>query len=450
MKHHFKYLWIMGATAALAACGSGDRGSAMGSAELPLTAEAETSDGTLSCDGMTSVEVRLTADNVTSVTPTDVMFVLDDSGSISPASFDAMRSALINLVSGLDVVFDNGGQIGVVLFNGQSVPHPNGQPYVGTSRLEQPLSASETDVVDALSAMSHLAGTTCTSCGMDTAIAEFQADSHPSHNRVMIVLTDGASNATAEPRPPGQTPGQWLQTVLQASVDGAEAEGIETYALGIGGNLNPTELALIATDPDASHLFLSADYGALATSLDSIAAAVVSPEATNALLTLEVDPAFLPSSPLADAGQVTLVDNTLEWSLTALQDETVTLTYDITHVPASPGGATPVHDSVSYTDDQGNVLDVPSLEVIVYGCDGDGDGVVDEEDACADTASGDVVDASGCSIAQYCPCDGDYRNHGEYAGCVARTATAFAHDGLVTHSERAEIVSGAGDSDCGK
>ncbi|KAA0229393.1 hypothetical protein EDS67_11925 [candidate division KSB1 bacterium] len=82
--------------------------------------------------------------------------------------------------------------------------------------------------------------------------------------------------------------------------------------------------------------------------------------------------------------------------------------------------------------------------------DADGDGVDDNADQCAGTVSGDVVDATGCSIAQYCPCDNGWKNHGAYVSCVAHSANDFVGAGLITETEKGDIVSEAAQSDCGK
>jgi hypothetical protein len=92
----------------------------------------------------------------------------------------------------------------------------------------------------------------------------------------------------------------------------------------------------------------------------------------------------------------------------------------------------------------GTNCDVPEVT------DSDGDGVDDDSDNCAGTASGDVVDATGCSIAQYCPCDNNWKNHGKYVSCVAHNAEDFVDAGLITEAEKDAIVSVAAQSDCGK
>ena len=82
--------------------------------------------------------------------------------------------------------------------------------------------------------------------------------------------------------------------------------------------------------------------------------------------------------------------------------------------------------------------------------DTDGDGIPDSRDLCPGTSVGAVVDANGCSIEQLAPCDGPWRNHGEYVGAVSHHASEFRRDGLITEPQRAEIVSQAARSNCGK
>ncbi len=55
------------------------------------------------------------------------------------------------------------------------------------------------------------------------------------------------------------------------------------------------------------------------------------------------------------------------------------------------------------------------------GIDSDNDGVWDLSDQCSDTPAGEAVDANGCSSSQLVPCDGPWRNHGEYVARVVAT-----------------------------
>ena len=82
--------------------------------------------------------------------------------------------------------------------------------------------------------------------------------------------------------------------------------------------------------------------------------------------------------------------------------------------------------------------------------DQDNDGVPDSRDQCPDTPPGSVVDADGCSIDQLVPCDGPWKNHGEFVSAMAHVTQEFVNEGLITQRQRSELISAAARSDCGK
>lgn len=82
--------------------------------------------------------------------------------------------------------------------------------------------------------------------------------------------------------------------------------------------------------------------------------------------------------------------------------------------------------------------------------DDDGDGVIDADDQCLASAVGAAVDANGCTIAQLCPCDNNWKNHGAFVKCNAHATEDFVEWGLMTEEEKDAIMSAAGGSSCGK
>ena len=82
--------------------------------------------------------------------------------------------------------------------------------------------------------------------------------------------------------------------------------------------------------------------------------------------------------------------------------------------------------------------------------DSDGDGVPDELDQCPNTPAGGIVNASGCSIEQLAPCDGPWKNHGQYVQAVVKVSGQFRKAGLISHKQRLVIFLQAVKSDCGK
>lgn len=81
--------------------------------------------------------------------------------------------------------------------------------------------------------------------------------------------------------------------------------------------------------------------------------------------------------------------------------------------------------------------------------DNDNDGVNDGSDRCMETLTGAIVDGYGCSIDDTCPCDKEWKNHGAYVRCNARTSGLFVNNGLITEAEKEAIMSLAGQSVCG-
>ncbi|MCL7487734.1 MAG: thrombospondin type 3 repeat-containing protein [Desulfobulbaceae bacterium] len=80
--------------------------------------------------------------------------------------------------------------------------------------------------------------------------------------------------------------------------------------------------------------------------------------------------------------------------------------------------------------------------------DADSDGIA-EGDQCPFTAAYQLVNGAGCSAQDLCPCDNQWRNHGAYVSCIARTVESFWLDGLITEAEKDEMVAEAAQSECG-
>ncbi len=90
-----------------------------------------------------------------------------------------------------------------------------------------------------------------------------------------------------------------------------------------------------------------------------------------------------------------------------------------------------------------------SAGVEVASRDADQDGVNDDSDACPATAVGEPVDASGCALAHYCPCDA-FKSHGKYVKCLNRSLKRFEFAGLLDRGERKRLLREGARSDCGK
>ena len=113
------------------------------------------------------------------------------------------------------------------------------------------------------------------------------------------------------------------------------------------------------------------------------------------------------------------------------------------------------YDTNTLSQDIHEIVIDPNLKVSCSN-DEDDDDVDDDNDACLETATAQVVDETGCSIPQYCPFQeycppgSDYKNHGKYVSCVAKTSERFLNEGLITEEEKNAFVSEAAKSISGK
>jgi hypothetical protein len=82
--------------------------------------------------------------------------------------------------------------------------------------------------------------------------------------------------------------------------------------------------------------------------------------------------------------------------------------------------------------------------------DSDGDGVPDAEDICPNTPPGVTTDLNGCSIEQLVPCEGPWRNHGEYVRALQNVTSRFVMEGLLNKDAAHEVLKRAATRDCGK
>jgi hypothetical protein len=53
-------------------------------------------------------------------------------------------------------------------------------------------------------------------------------------------------------------------------------------------------------------------------------------------------------------------------------------------------------------------------------------------------------------VSTGCACDDDWKNHGKFVSCVAKTTEDLVDDGLISEEEKDETVAAAAQSDCGK
>ena len=303
------------------------------------------------CDGALRVTLALTAAPDIVSNPTDIVLVLDRSGSMAGSPLANLKLGANTFIDLIDEATDStkdgqigsGSRMGVVSFSSTAVA--NTQLITSVDTLKA--------AVDGLSA----GGSTNHADAFAKATQLF--DPASPNAKVMVLFTDGNTTIGAPPAP-----------VAAA----ARAQGIIIYCIGLIGSdgLDISALNDWATDPDASHVAVTPDAADLEELFAELAANISKPGATDIVIDEVVNPDFVITSISSPTkGSATMLDaHSLRWNIAQLgvtASESATLDFFIRHVGQQPGTKL-VNESITYSDQEGNVVSFPKPTVSVE-CD---------------------------------------------------------------------------------
>lgn len=291
--------------------------------------------------GTSTVKLRLDGESSTQSTPTDLVLVLDESGSIDGTEWGQLKDFAKSVVNGVAAhgLFTNGGRIGVVGFaNGVTPP-------------VSALSGDKDAVLNAIDTNPKQDTGTCIACGLAEANAVMGPDD-PARNQLAIVITDGEATSG--------------DTAAEAAALQAEAT---VFAVGVGGGIQQATLEVIASGPGSDNTFSAGDFGSLDTLLKEIVEAVVVPGATHPSIAVTLDApwqlvAGTVTANLAGSAVNDVTADGFTWSRAELGDEDLEITYQVKHRGA-PCGPLDVNKSVVYHDDQSASVTFPKVIVTV-------------------------------------------------------------------------------------
>ena len=302
----------------------------------------------IGCDGSLRVTLALTAAPDIVSNPTDIVLVLDRSGSMAGAPLESMKVGAKTFIDIIEEATDgvadgqigSGSRIGIVSF-------------AGTASVDAQLITSVDTLKDAVDGLT--AGGSTNHADAFTKAAELFAP--PSGNaRVMVMFTDGNTTAGAPPAP-----------VAAA----ARAQGIIIYCIGLVGTdgVDVNTLNEWATDPDATHVAVTPDAADLEALFAQLAANISNPGATDLVIDEIVTSDFEITSVTPPAkGAASMLDaQSLRWTIPQLgvtASESATLEFEIRHVDQTPGTKL-VNASITYSDTEGNVVTFPDPTVTV-------------------------------------------------------------------------------------
>lgn len=305
----------------------------------------------IGCDGSLKVTLALTAAPDIITNPTDIALILDRSGSMAGTPLASMKTGaktFIDIISQStggqpDGEIGSGSRMGIVSFANTAVQ--NTQMITSVDDLKT--------AVDGLTA----GGNTNHADAFSQALALFDPSS--GNAKVMVMFTDGNTTTGAPPAP-----------VAAA----ARAQGVIIYCIGLVGSdgLDVDALNDWATDPNDTHVAITPDEAELEELFAELAANISKTGATNIEINEVVTSDFVITSVLnPTVGSAAMLSSTsLRWTIPELgvsAPESALLEFFIRHVGTDPGTKL-VNESITYTDDEGNVAVFPEPMVAVE-CD---------------------------------------------------------------------------------
>lgn len=308
----------------------------------------ELSTASIDCGGSFKVKLSLTAEPDIKTNPTDIVLILDRSGSMAGSPLANLKSGAKKFIDIIDEATDSAqdGQIGYG-------SHIGIVSFAGTAAQDTQLITSVSDLKDAVNALSAN-GSTNHADAFTKALQLF--DPASANAKVMVMFTDGRTTSGENPNP-----------VAAA----AKAQGVTIYCIGLSGNGGIDEQSLNdwASDPDSSYVAITPNDEELEDLFVDLAKNIAKPGATNIVINDKVSPCFkIVSLSTPTKGEASLIDSTsLQWKIDKLgvdKSEGAVLEFTVEHAGAC-SGAIEVNESITYSDSEGNTVTFPSPKIDV-------------------------------------------------------------------------------------
>ena len=302
----------------------------------------------INCGGSFQIKLSLTGEPDIVSNPTDIVLILDRSGSMAGSPLANLKNGAKKFIDIIDEATD-GMQDGHIGFGS----HIGIVSFATTATQDTQLITSVADLKAAVDALSS-GGRTNHADAFTKALDLF--DPASSNARVLVMFTDG-------------------QTTEGGSADGiaaaARAAGVIIYCIGLSGNGGIDEQALKdwASEPASAYVSITPDDEELEKLFADLAQNIAKPGATNIVLDEKVTSCFrITSLSTPTKGTASLVDSSsLQWKIDKLgvnKSEGAVLEFTVQHL-GTCSGLLEVNDSISYRDDEGNIVTFPNPEIEV-------------------------------------------------------------------------------------
>ena len=300
----------------------------------------------IDCQGVLNVTLGITAAPDIVSNPTDIVLVLDRSGSMEGQPLADLKTGVNTFIDIIAQATDgapnqigSGSHIGIVSF-------------ASTAVQDTGLITSVQDLKTAAGAL-VAGGSTNHSAAFTQATTLLSASTN---NKVIVLFTDGETTIGPDPSP-------------FAAV--ARAQGITIYCIGLigSGGLDINALNDWATDPNVTHVAIAPDSSQLDQLFADLAENILVPGATNIVIDEFINPDFvILNPPMASVGTISnLTPTSFQWSINQLGTtvtESATVVFPIQHASFMTGSKH-INQAISYTDSEGNVVSFADPTVFV-------------------------------------------------------------------------------------
>lgn len=303
------------------------------------------------CNESFKVTLSLTAAPDITTNPTDIVLILDRSGSMAGSALANLKNGAKKFIDIIDEATDGtqdgqiggGSKIGIVSF-------------ATTATQDTLLITSVSDLKAAVDSLTA-GGSTNHADAFTKALQLFDPTS--TNAKVMIMFTDGLTTAGGNPN-----------TVATL----AKSQGIIIYCIGLSGQdgIDVNALNAWASDPDSAYVVITPNDQELENIFEDLAKNISKPGATNIVLTDTVNDCFEIidiDTPLIGTA-IIVDDKTVEWKIDELgvtSSEGAIFEFTVKHIGPC-NGEIAVNKMITYTDTEGNVVTFPDPTILVE-CD---------------------------------------------------------------------------------
>lgn len=302
----------------------------------------------IECGDTFQVRLSLTAAPDIVSNPTDIVLILDRSGSMAGSPLANLKNGAKKFIDIIDEATDGtqDGQIG-------SGSHIGIVSFADVATQDTQLITSVADLKNAVDNLSA-GGSTNHADAFTKALQLF--DPNSTNAKVMVMFTDGKTTIGGNPNTVATT---------------AKAQGVIIYCIGLSGNGGIDEQALIdwASDPVSAYVAITPDDAELEDLFEDLAKNITNPGATQIVITDTVNSCFkIISLSSPTKGMASLIDATkLEWRIDELgvtQSEGAVLEFTVQHIGPCTG-IIEVNADITYADEEGNIVVFPSPTIEV-------------------------------------------------------------------------------------